>query len=538
MDVTKPVVTTPTLPKVHGRRPPRGLESTPSSPHALGRFGRMFRNLPVFEQDPADLVALADTMIDARGPDEPVDLPLGAADEDENTKIASGYTYLGQFIDHDITFDPVSSLQRQNDPDALEDFRTPRFDLDSIYARGPADQPYLYEADGLRFVLGETVSEDQLFAGPDLPRNQPSTGERRALIGDPRNDENLIVSQLHCTFLRFHNRMVDLVAEELRARRGDDTPAPAADIFKEAQRRVRWHYQWVVLWDFLPRVLGGRADGAGRDLVEEILAPADGSAGATPRLRFYDLHREPFIPVEFSVAAYRFGHSMVRPTYFFNDRVRGFTQDAHGRIQDPAQRLNTPIRTPIFSLDFGDPLAHMNGFRPLPGEWGFEWKYFFDMGATEAGLPQPSYRIDAVLAEPLRNLPDKVASGDSPFSLAERNLLRGRALGLPSGESVARAMGETPLSPDDLGIDQPSLRGNSPLWYYILKEAELEAGGEHLGPVGGRIVAETFIGLLWGDPLSFLRVEPAWTPELAVRGTFGMPELIAFAVPEQAPAVT
>jgi hypothetical protein len=130
---------------------------------------------------------------------------------------------------------------------------------------------------------------------------------------------------------------------------------------------------------------------------------------------------------------------------------------------------------------------------------------------------------------PLSLLPDKVADNDPPFSLAERNLLRGHVLGLPSGEYVARAMGVEPLSPEKLAITQPSLISNTPLWYYVLKEAEVLCESHHLGPVGARIVAETFIGLLWGDPLSFLRVEPTWKPDLANKDSvFGMPELIAF----------
>src|SRR5580765_7433627 len=178
----------------------RGLMGVPSSPLFTGRFGRMFRSLPIFGHDEQHLLALGDAMISEA--EEEV-TPEGEVDEEETTKpIPAGYTYLGQFIDHDLTFDPVSMLDRQNDPDALTNFRTPRFDLDSVYGRGPADQPYLYDQErgvgasgetGLFFLLGAPVSADPTFAGPDLPRN----GQGRALIGDPRNDENLIVSQLH-----------------------------------------------------------------------------------------------------------------------------------------------------------------------------------------------------------------------------------------------------------------------------------------------------------------------------------------------------
>lgn len=530
MDLAKPVTTTPTRPKTHGRRPPRGLMITPSSPINVGRFGRMFRNLPVFSQDEKDLADLARGMIQKL--EKPIDKKLGEDDDDENPDIPAGYTYLGQFIDHDLTFDPVSSLQRQNDPDGLEDFRTPRFDLDSVYGRGPSDQPYLYEADGLTFVLGESVAQASPFGGPDLPRNHPASGQPRALIGDPRNDENLIVSQLHSVFLRFHNAVLERVRAEWSGDKG--AAFTDEDLFKEAQRLVRWHYQWVVIHDFLPRILGGRLDGGqGREIVESLLEREtfktgfDGPDGPItfntfrPRLLFYDLDRAPFIPVEFAVAAYRFGHSMVRPSYFFNDFVKAHTE----KRQDP----KAPFRTPIFS-DSSKPLDNLNGFRPLPPDWGFDWQFFYEMPDRAEHLPQPSYKIDATLVNPLSLLPDRKAAKDPPFSLAERNLLRGRALGLPSGESVAAAMGVDPLSPEDLAITQPSLIENTPLWYYVLKEAELLCEGRHLGPVGARIVAETFIGLLWGDPLSYLRVEPTWEPDFAKDRVFGMPELIGFAL--------
>jgi hypothetical protein len=476
----------------------------------------MFRNLPVFLQDSAALSALAARMISDVEEDP---TPIGEVDPEENDSIPAGYTYLGQFIDHDITFDPASSLQRQNDPDALVDFRTPRFDLDNIYGRGPDDQPYLYQPDGLRLQLGNTVADlnDPAmapFAGPDLQRNVNG----RALIGDPRNDENLIISQLQTVFLHFHNRMLDTVAAA--------TGLTGDNLFKETQRQVRWHYQWVVVHDFLPRI-------AGAPVVQDILPTDDDHGGGhdgghggrhearilQPRFGFYRWRDQPYIPVEFSVAAYRFGHSMVRPDYMLNDFVR---QATGGK------------RTPIFSLDPG-PFSNLNGFRPLPSRWGFQWKFFYEhieTGGTEARVhPHFSYKIDSKLVNPLGHLPF-ITSGSA--SLAERNLLRGKAFGLPSGQTVAGAMGVQPLTNAQLGIADldPGLQGHAPLWFYVLKEAELMNGGAHLGPVGGRIVAEVLIGLLWGDPLSYLRVQPAWTPTPPVAGadgTFGMPEFVRFA---------
>jgi Animal haem peroxidase len=512
-----PSPTTPTGGPTHGGTGTRGLDNVPSAPTIQGRFGRMFRNLPVFalaDQDEkrAELRELAKQMIQ----EVEADKPLDADDEDQNPDIPAGYTYLGQFIDHDITFDPSTSLQRQNDPESFVSFRTPRLDLDSLYGRGPADQPYLYQGpedgdgDPAKLRLGESRASQASFGGPDLPRLGT-----RAVIGDPRNDENLIVSQLHSVFLRFHNAVVDRV-------RSDGLP-DTDDVFKEAQRLVRWHYQWVVVHDFLGHVVGS-------EVVGDILRPKDfgviersgdrfalANVGLVdPDLRFYHFQESPFIPVEFSVAAYRFGHPMVRPSYFFNDFVRGHTQ---------------PNRTPIFTGNHDlNNLENLNGGRPLPPDWGFQWKYFFAL-EEESGLPQPSYRIDDELVNPLGALPDPPAptSPEEMHSLAFRNLLRGVRLGLPSGEAVAGAMNIPPLSAAELDLANvaPSFVGHAPLWYYILREAKIRCDGRRLGPVGGRIVAEVLIGLLNGDPLSYLRVEPGWKPTLATtNGDFAMPDLI------------
>ena len=147
--------------------------------------------------------------------DPPTPETYNPRDDEENTGISAGYTYLGQFIDHDITFDPASFLQKGNDPDSLEDFRTPRFDLDNLYGRGPDDQPYLYQSDGKKLLQGaRSLTGNGDLLSRDLARNQPDAKDvnapKRAIIGDPCNDENVIVSQLQGMFIRFHNRMVDL----------------------------------------------------------------------------------------------------------------------------------------------------------------------------------------------------------------------------------------------------------------------------------------------------------------------------------------
>ena len=337
MPPVAPPTTTPTDPRPHGG-PLRGLERATASSTRTGRFGRMFRQVPIYEHDPLDLIELGKTMIqgpepvhesDPKGPkclDKPLD---DQEDEDENDdtladgslRLPAGYTYFGQFVDHDITFDPVSSLTRQNDPDALTDFRTPRFDLDSLYGAGPASQPYLYEADGVRLRLAPD--------GNDLQRNGDGG---RALIGDPRNDENIIVSQLQVVFIKFHNAVV-------RTLEKDSPKLGCDDLFKLAQQTVRWHYQWVVIHDFLPRIVGDAVIAAHGErevtnrVVDDILRReayasgdlpgANGPAIVKPNLLFFDWKEQPFMPVEFSVAAYRFGHSMARPSYLIRDGLDG-----------------------------------------------------------------------------------------------------------------------------------------------------------------------------------------------------------------------
>jgi hypothetical protein len=505
-----PSITTPTELKRHAR-PHRGLDVLPSSSFKSGRFGRMFRHLPVFEHQLEPLMKLAERMI--APPGRPA----------ENPAIPSGYTYLGQFIDHDITFDPISSLQRQNDPDALHNFRTPRFDLDSIYGRGPSDQPYLYEQAGgiTKLKLGEPVGvvpDEASGAGPDLPRSEPRRrGDEevfngRALIGDPRNDENVLISQLHLTMLQLHNQVIDHVAAT--------TPLTGDNLFKEAQRVVRWHYQWVVVNDFVRRIVGDA-------VVDDILRTETFAVGGNgtqititrPRFQFYNPSNDAYIPIEFSAGAYRFGHSMIRGRYDINR----FVKNARGD--------QGPI--PIFGPEEPpDELSNLNGFRRCPPQWAVEWEFLFELPDSDI-QPQPSLPIDSLLAGQLATLPPSVAS-DPPVSLAARNLQRGLRLGLPAGTTVARAMGIEPLTPDQLGIEDidAELALNPPLWFYVLKEAEVLEQGRQLGPVGGRIVAEVLLGILANDPLSYLSVEPNWRPEPPLArddGSFDMPQLIRFA---------
>jgi len=496
----------------------RGLNLSRASSLFEGPFGRIFRSLPPADFGNTDqatteaLSALAGKML--ADPEEPNGDP-----DPEESGIPSAYTYFGQFIDHDLTFDPASSLQKQNDPDALEDFRTPRFDLDCVYGRGPDDQPYLYEDNGRRFNLGSALTG--ATANPrarDLPRSNPAAGNaRRALIGDPRNDENVIVSQFQGLMLRLHNRIAD------------QNPSWS---FTRVQREVRFHYQWVVLNDFLPTIIH-------RDTLWKVLPHLKAKTNPRtdrPVLDFFHWRNEPFMPLEFAAAAYRFGHSMVRPGYRLSETVG-------------------PLA--IFDVN---PNKGLTGFREFPSNWAIDWNLFIDMqprNASDATRTQLAYRIDTSIVNPLGNLP--FIPKAEVNALAARNLLRGWRMRLPSGQTIARAMGLRPLADKDILLgkftgeegdilgpvaDSPTsvFADNCPLWTYVLAETvEVDLtvkviGGEkkiktrQLGPVGGRIVAETFAGLLVGDSTSYVNLDPLWKPSLGKAGEFKLRDLIAAAL--------
>ncbi|WP_413438120.1 heme peroxidase family protein [Sulfuriferula sp. GW1] len=612
------------LEKISGHGGLRGSTSPRTSSNFQGRFGRMFRALPPAEFNDEDLVALAGSgklpdlpeqetppsgmnaypevkrnastgkpVRNSDGGLVPSPAPEDKADSEENFGIPTGYTYLGQFIDHDITFDPASSMQKRNDPEALVDFRTPALDLDCLYGRGPDDQPYMFQTDGVRFLLGAPLTKGVDASNardlPRLPVSKSPHEPQRAVIGDKRNDENVIVSQLHGVFLQFHNAIADQLKE------------PA---FAEVQRLVRWHYQWVVLYDYLPRIVNAKtykevfrhlkyvpdeelAQGVKTAYITETdNIVADGQA---PNLKYYHWRNEPFMPIEFAAAAYRYGHSMVRPIYRLSRKL-----NTGGLVGDG--------RRAIFAGVAG---AGLSGFDKFPTDWAIDWDLFFEInekiGASRTGpnRVQPAYKIDPSLVNPLAFLPEfslnemdsdgnlKPQPGKLP-NLALRNLRRGNAMELPSGQDVALAMGIKPLTNKEMQvgkaavgdvngnrtiqdlIDAAKEQGRSssfehgvPLWFYILAESladwrkaveahkikcpdaseeDMNAVPVRLGPVGGRIVMEVIVGLLLGDPHSFLAQDPLWTPardwkaggdgvlkNFIKDGRFGMPELIRVA---------
>src|SRR6185312_1336933 len=336
-------------------------------------------------------------------------------------------------------------------------FDTPKFDLGSVYGKGPTGSPELYDPDKPGYLL--VNAHDQLF---DLPRD----GVGAAYLGDPRNDENLIVAQLHVVFLRMHNKQMD-----------------AGKTFEQAQQQIRWTYQYLIVNDYLPRIIG-------QDVVDSLIRRR-GNGPIQFIGRFYQPRNvnKPYMPVEYAGAAYRFGHSMIRAEYE--------VQDGH--------------TVPIFGQDGYEDLR---GNRQIPASLWIDWNYFFDI----PGMQSPDDRnmsrlIDTQLSLPLFKLPSTVVAPTQGaiVALAERNLLRGKRLGLPAGQDVATAMGITPLTNVQLGLTEPGWGGKAPLWFYILKESEL-LGGRKLGPVGARIVGEVILNILALDKSSYFNANPSFSP--------------------------
>src|SRR5207249_2228977 len=347
--------------------PPRGLMSTKRSPFFEGHFGRMFRALPMAKFGTTDdeniknLTGLGSAM------SADFDPPKDDTD-DEESGIPALYTYLGQFIDHDLTFDPESSFQKKKDPDALTDFRTPAFDLDNVYGRGPGDQPYMYLDDGKSFALG-----DPFTLGDARARDLLRSPAGRALIGDPRNDENVIVSQLQGLFHRFHNKIASDHADWH---------------FSRIQREVRFHYQWVVLHDFLPTIV---SEGVLNQVLPHLNMKSNTRVNR-PQIEFFHWRNAPFMPLEFSAAAYRFGHSMVRPGYRLSETIG-------------------PLA--IFETD---PNKALTGFREFPNNWAIDWNLFINLEPRDSDdrtRTQLAYKIDTSLVNPLAHLPPSIAINPS-----------------------------------------------------------------------------------------------------------------------------
>lgn len=473
-----------------------GPQAPPSSSGAT--FGRLFPTLAPFAQPGP---ALTESLLDIGRPggvlDADDDLSAGplalivdpalSVGNPNSSSMPAGMTFFGQFLDHDVTFDVGSTLDVPADVAQSINGRTPQLDLDSVYGAGPVLSAHLYDPTDKAKLR---VESGGLFE--DVPRAADMT----AIIADPRNDEHVVISGIQSAFLRFHNRVVDTVRFDQKRRPPD---------FAKARQLTTWHYQWLIVHEILPAFVG-------QTMVDDILANGP---------RTYRPINGAFIPVEFQGAVYRFGHSMVRPSYRGNMAGNADGSPFIGMIFDPA----------VEDSDDPDDLV---GGRRAPRRF-VGWQTFFDFGDGEV---KPNKAIDTKLSTPLFNLPlSAIATGDAPVVLPQRTLLRHVTWSLPSGQAIAAAMGVPPVTAADLGELSGyglGLEASTPLFYYALKEAELMEGGARLGPVGGRIVAEVFLGLLASDPTSFVHTKKRWRPTLptrtgAVTGAFSIVDFLTFA---------
>jgi hypothetical protein len=479
----------------------------------IWRFGYMFEEL---QKDPLNLLPESkETVENLRKLSDEESMKDPGTKKVPGVLVPTAYTFLGQFIDHDITMEAGSKEIRDIAKEDLKpipfekvkkelvNYRSPNLELDSVYGfkEAVAKPDIPLDLHKKKFLLGEVSQPETLPLGKDayndLPRikSEDPKSNRVARIGDPRNDENLILAQLHVAFLRAHNALVDRINCK----------------FNEARELIIQHYQWIVLEDFLPRV----ADPA---IVKSVRQEGP---------KFFDKTKEDFfMPLEFAGAAYRFGHSKVRNTYMeFNKKV------------GPAG-LDMLFRFTQFSGTFGALTEHQ-----INGMWVIDWTSFLRLD-DEDFLSRP---IDTTLSETLLNL---MLEDGKPLSgvkrnLAIRNLFRGYLLSLPTGQAVARAV--SAKSPEikpmtdyeiaSVAASKAQLKAlvegkfleRTPLWFYILAEAAYDNGGHRLGPVGSTIVAEVLIGILRYSDFSILS-DPSWKPTLGpVPHKFDLSDLLTLA---------
>src|SRR5262249_27823592 len=407
-----------------------------------------------------------------------------------------GYTYLGQFIDHDLTLDLTPLDVATRNVKHTRNFRAPFLDLDQLYGGGPNLSPFLYQSDSRpgeeRFFIGKTRPasiHDQDF--PSSANDLPHNSEGIALVGDARQDENLIIAQLHVAFLKLHNLILDC----LECGSIETVGPKQATLFEQARRLVTWHYQWVVRYDYLRQILD--------QTVFKELPDGRKAVRRNPRPEFQ-------IPVEFSAAAFRFGHSMVRNEYLIN-----------------AKHLDASLKDDLLQLT-GTPGTARRAAPSLPADWVIDWSFFFLIG-FEPDVVRHSSAIHPALAAGLHHLGEQTKLFNVPMvgviqsstgraiemrqepRLTVRTLLRGARMGLPSGQSVGKRIAtqqpctriieneEIAHGPHEETLRKYRFHGDTPLWYYVLKEAEVLQKGARLGPVGSRIVADVITGALAAD---------------------------------------
>jgi len=473
-----------------------------------------------------------------------------------DASMPAGYTYLGQFVDHDMTLDPTELDLATTGVLPLQSLRSPTLDLDSLYGRGPAEQPEFYQADGVKLLTGRPlpvpgVNPAAAGDGYDLPRRGAAADGRRrtareAKIPDIRNDENLAVAQVHAAFIRFHNKVVDeLIAQGV----------PSRVLFERAREAVTKHYHWMLRHDYLPRI-------AVASIVDDVFTNGRRIFETQPQV----LHST--MPVEFSGAAFRLGHSMIRSGYQWN-KIFNFKPGALDsghlfrlfRFSGTSGTLAPTPHPPGSDEDLRDLEAATNTLPALPSNWVADLLRLFDFSRFVADDPafvppaddfNHAMRLDTGVVDPLATLPiGSFGATEAPLlkkrNLAFRNLMRGRMLGLASGQQMVKAFkaagvnvevlnkgqlfdgnGGVKLDATDVP-DRDELAKNAPLWFYVLREAEFH--GNKMGDVGGRIVAETFHRAMQCSGNSIV-ADPSFRPAFgpgAGAGRFNMEDLLHYA---------
>lgn len=396
--------------------------------------------------------------------------------DQSDSKTPVGYSYLGQFINHDINFETLSSSESKN--------RSPLLNLDSVYSDNFTAQASSLSSDCETFIIGKGV-EDQNGKRhePDLPRRKYNENAS-AKIADRRNDENIIISNIHLAFLLMHNKVLQFFRNK---------NLPKSERFIKTKQIITWLYQYIVWHDFLPRIVN-------LEILKNVVADEQKRDRNLGRNKFSN-------PAEFYAAAFRFGHSMVLENY----RVSQTLESEFGEA------------VPIFSRDLNE--RSLRGGRFLPRKFTLQWDWFLEFPTSSNGFPQMANSIQPFLAKPLFNVPDKARF----LSLAFLDFKTVWQLGLPSGTDVAKALGVGP-------VDVSEMENN--LWVYILKEAQVLGKGR-LGPVGSTIVARVFSNLICGDSSSFLNQKEPWEPNMeevfsshnpvVAGGTWSFADLIKFA---------
>lgn len=473
---------------MHGQKAQNDMEQL-----LQNRFGRLFPNLQPFIPSDESLEELGNAMVD-----------------DTTTKVSdipAGYTYLGQFIDHDISKDslgdkdPIGLTEEEVSKRIQE--RTPSLDLDCLYGSGATESIVAWDSNDLaKFRIGETIADAQFNISfqNDLPRKLDGNNPAKALIGDPRNDENLVVAQIHLAFLKFHNAVVDVVRK-----RNLNPELDAITVRNQAKEIVVLHYQSIVLHDFLKRFVA-------ESVYESVIK------NNNPRFFKVIAAEMPFMPIEFSGAAYRW-HTLIRDSYNWNKVFHAVPNSENPPLANGTLQLLFQFS----GLQNKDEFIGFRGNKSLTSNWIVDWTRLFDF--THRGVERGegfnfTEPIDTLLIKSLNKF--EVGGREINLQLAVKNLVRGSRIGLPSAQDVALALGITPLTPQELlqnskqekELSEWEFHIKTPLWYYVNREAEVLGNSLRFGPLASTIICETFHGLAKGSRRSILDPEnKGWKPD-------------------------